>query len=158
MNNEPHISKDIGWSRYYSFLFWAPIVVGSMLPFIFFLVIVQTKEDFSIKELFAEYDELLMLLLLAIINDIPFAIGSFLARRDFRRNQPFEKTLTEWAVRFVPVFLLYLYLFWGVSYAIIKRLPGASTAPISIVFFPVIGIPLVLVGNCLVKRLQKSKK
>jgi len=142
MGLQPELNSTCRKSQY-KLLFWIPILSGFCLPFAFFLVGIGV----SWSAWAIEWYELISMTFSSAILASPFVLISFLTRKDFQFNERAkqEEAVRKWFVRFVPVLILYIILILDVTVSAVKRLPGSSSSGIALIYFPVIGIPLVIV-------------
>jgi hypothetical protein len=148
-------TQDNEWSKYYRLLFWLPIVIAFLLPFIFLLI---GGGMAKIKQLLLESDEFVIMAFGSALNAIPFLIVSLLSKNDRLRAEQFDRALVKWIARFMPVLILYILLLTSVTISLMKKLPGFSTAPIVLILVPVVGIPLVLLVNSILGRIKNDSR
>ena len=135
--------------KYDRFLFWFPMLFGFFLPYIVYIL--GGGLD-PIIALITQPDELVISLVGALIGCTPFIVVAFQTKKDLNRKMAINVVVKNWLIRFVPTFLLYVIFLVSVMVAAIKRLPGASTAPIALLLLPILAIGLILLGNVVIRR------
>lgn len=123
----------------YNVLGWFSILLGFLLPFIFSVSHLQYYLN--------EPQELLLKSIGAFFCDIPFILVALLTIRDRHRGMSLHRGIIVWVGRFIPSFIVYVLLLLDVTIAASKGLRGASTAPIVLLLFPIVGVILVLITN-----------
>lgn len=143
-----------GWPIYRSVLIWFPVLTGFVLP----LIIYSFYDVRFIVNLSKEPDELILLIFGFLLYSIPFIITTYLTRRDMLSKVPFSRAVKQWLFRFLPALALYSFLLIDVTRSAAMKLPGASTAPVVLMLFPIMGSLLVFIGNCFVHNRSARNK
>lgn len=140
------------WPTYGVILTWLPVLIGFVLP----LIVYSFYDSHLIADLLKENDEALLMISGFLFYSIPFIITSFLTRRDRLSKILFSVAFKKWVFRVIPAFVLYAFLLIDVTRSAAMKLPGASTAPVVLMFFPLMGSLLVFIGNCFVRNLESE--
>jgi len=134
----------------WKFLYWSPMCIGFVLPFIFY----SFGDTSYMVDFFKDPDEILPTMAGVIICNIPFIIVSLMSKRDRIHGVKIKQAFILLLVRFIPSFSLYIFLLFDVTRSYIKNLPGASTASLVLLLVPFLGVPAVFLGNYIVRHLQ----
>lgn len=140
------------WKPYHNLMACGPIVAGFVLPYIIYSLF----DSEYITYLMKETDELAISVAGSFICSIPFFVVAHFTRRDRESNISFKNGLTNLAVRFLPVFMLYAFFLFDVARSAALRLPGASTAGIGILLFQPVAVLFVFVVNWILKEKNKT--
>ncbi len=147
------MTRGTNWTPYAKWMIWGPVVTGFLLPFL----INSLHEPAFLIDLAKESDELLIMSFGAFLCDIPFFLVARFTMGDRDRRLPLKKGLRNLAIRFVPVLVLYAFVLYDVARSSALRLPGASTAPIAILFIQPVEILLVFLTNCILRRVTDNE-
>lgn len=140
------------WKPYYNLMLWSPIIAGFLLPY----VINSLFDSAYITDLIKDTDELGISVVGALVCSIPFFSVACFTRKDKESNIALKKGLTNLAIRFLPVFMLYAFVLFNVARSAALRLPGASTAPIAILLIQPIAVLLVFVVNWILRQVTRK--
>lgn len=129
--------------------FWGIIILGIFLPLIVESVVTIILDPKDFLNIFSSF--FLSLILIGLLNDIPFIVFAFLVRSLWNRPeaekfQDFFKHKTGVISAGIISIGSILYINIGVWISIMRVLPGSSTSVIVYAFLPIYGVIAILVG------------
>lgn len=144
-----------GESQYLKFLFWGFVVVGAILPLVVRVAAEVLFGPTSLLEVTRLLPHELLppynLLLIALLNDIPFIALFLLAKSHLK-----ESNMLDFKIYFLRVasvvgsgialFGISLFIQIIVWSSTFRRVPGSSTGPILLFVFPIYGFIAILIG------------